>query len=292
MKPPDGPNAVNRRDFLEKGMWGALLFYASLSSLNIVANTAGAETVVPKQLVLNPHWWKLVYAAMAMLFEIPYLEAAREASESDAEVFRHIAGLGSELNWGTRVVPVRQAIHPETEILPYQEFEELLMRTEVRGVGECWCRSTFKNCDRPTNTCIYLAFPGNRLNLIDRGHVARVTREEIREVIERAEDAGLVHELIRVGDDDTYYVICNCCPCCCAGLRGLVEFGNRMVTKSEFIPEINEYCNACGACLDRCHFSARTIEDGRARVDPEKCFGCGLCCTGCPKDATFLVERA
>jgi len=289
---------LDRREFLQQGMWGILLAYASVSSLNLFANSGevfAQEVIVPKALVMNPHWWKRVFGVVMMLCEIPYLEYAlsdeSDEKKRDGEFFKNVGMLGKSVNWGTRIVPIREAVHQETEILPYQEFEELLMRTEVAHIGECWCRTTFKNCDRPTNTCIILSSPGNRLNLVEMEYMSRVSREEIRAVIDRAEEAGLVHELVRVGDEDTYYVICNCCPCCCVGLRGLIEFGNEMVVKSEFVPEVNANCTGCGRCLKRCYFSARTIKNGMAVVDTERCMGCGLCCTGCQNDASFLVKR-
>ena len=287
---------LDRREFMKRTMWSALLAWASVNSFSyFTSGVAAAENaaVVPKELVFNPDWWKKLYAFMMGITEVSILEATRETVKTgtDEEMFRRIGILGKELNWGTRVIPIREAINPQTEILPYQEFEELLMRSSVSGIGQCWCRSTFKRCNAPTDTCIHLAFGEYRPGLIDRGHVSKVSRDEIRKVIRRAEDAGLVHELIRVGDDDSYYVVCNCCPCCCVGLRGLIEFGNKMVVKSEFVPAVSSKCTGCGKCLTRCHFSARKIEGGRAIVDQTKCLGCGLCSTSCPQSATFLIKR-
>jgi len=289
----ENETGFTRREFVEMGMWGTLMLYAGAAGLSSLVETPALaqHMAAPKELALNPYWWNRVFAYVMAMCEIPYLEFELEPGKNDEEFFGKVNLLMEKINWGTRVVPIGKAIHPKTEILPYQEFEEVLMRSEVQGIGECWCRTTFKNCDRPTNTCILLGFPGNRLDLENKGHVAKVSRDEIRAVIKRAEEAGLVHELIRAGDDDTYYVICNCCPCCCAGLRGLVEFGNKGVIHSEFIPQTNDNCEGCGTCLGRCYFNARTLADGKIVVDPEKCLGCGLCCTGCPNEANFLVKR-
>jgi ferredoxin len=294
----DTENELTRRGFLSHGMWGALLAYASLRGLKLAAGEGTAlaadAPIAPEKLAYNPHWWKIVFAFSMLFNEVPFLEFVREGEPRDtrdATFFHYVRKLGERVNWGSRVVPVRRAIHPKTEILPYQEFEELLMRSEVTGVGTCWCRSTFKNCDAPRDTCIHLGMPGNRLDLMHRGEVSKVSRDEIRDVIRRAEEHGLVHELIRAGDEDTYYVICNCCTCCCASLRGLVQFGNKLAIASEFAPEVNSNCTGCGVCVKRCPFGARAIVNRRAVVDATKCLGCGLCATGCPNEATFLVKR-
>lgn len=297
------PPKLTRRDFVKQSMWTALLAWASFNSLDLLfppseamALGAAAAPVVPRELLFNPNWWKSLNAFLMGIVEIPILEDSLAASKNkggDEYFFAKIGMLGEKLDWGTRIVPVRKAIRPDIEILPIQEFEEILCRSKVRGIGKCWCRSTFKNCDRPTDTCIYLSFGEHLPDLLEReGHIAKISREEARDVIRRAEEAGLVHELIRAGGENSYYVICNCCPCCCAGLRGLIEFGNRMVIKSDFHSEVNGECVGCGACLKRCHFSARRIEGGKCAVDPEKCFGCGLCATGCRYEGTFLVKRA
>ncbi|MEW5947681.1 MAG: 4Fe-4S binding protein [bacterium] len=290
-----------RRDFMKQSMWTALLAWASLNSLDLLVSptkalAVGIESpVVPKELIFNPNWWKALYAWMMAINEIPLLEDGLATSKEKGDLkylFDKIRVMGETLNWGTKIVPVQKSIHPKVEILPIHSFEEILRRTRVAGIGECWCRTTFKNCDRPTNTCILLSFGDHLPSLLERDeHVAKVSIEEIREVIRRAEDVGLVHELIRCGDEETFYVICNCCPCCCVGLRGLIEFGNRLVVKADFIAEINDNCNGCGECLERCYFSARTIENGRCVVNMEKCMGCGLCATRCPYEGTFLVKR-
>jgi ferredoxin len=292
---------LSRREFLADTMWGAILALASMSSLAAMAAPSKAlaeeasASIVPKELLFNPNWWKSLNALLMGIVEVPILNDAVKTNggRGDAYTFAKIRMLGEKLNWGTRIVPIGKAIRPDITIIPIQDFEELLCRAKVRGIGQCWCRTTFKNCNRPTDTCIYLSFGEYLPDLLERdGHIAKVSRQEIREVIQRAEDAGLVHELIRAGDDESFYVICNCCPCCCAGLRGLIEFGNNMVVKSDFLSEVNDNCIGCGTCLKRCHFSARTVEGGRCIVETEKCFGCGLCATGCPNRGTFLIKKS
>ncbi len=42
-------------------------------------------------------------------------------------------------------------------------------------------------------------------------------------------------------------------------------------------------CVGLGSCQKACKFDAIAVEDGLARILPEKCTGCGLCVAECPK---------
>jgi len=45
---------------------------------------------------------------------------------------------------------------------------------------------------------------------------------------------------------------------------------------------IEDYCEGCGNCVERCGQSALRIEDGHAAVDMDKCVLCGYCAKVCP----------
>jgi NAD-dependent dihydropyrimidine dehydrogenase PreA subunit len=49
-------------------------------------------------------------------------------------------------------------------------------------------------------------------------------------------------------------------------------------------------CSACGACMDRCHFGALSVNE-TAEVDPEKCLGCGLCNMVCPTESLSMKRK-
>ncbi|MTI66704.1 MAG: Fe-S cluster domain-containing protein [Firmicutes bacterium] len=48
-------------------------------------------------------------------------------------------------------------------------------------------------------------------------------------------------------------------------------------------------CLGLGTCVDACNFDAIYIEDGIAKIDPEKCTSCGACLETCPKDVIGWV---
>lgn len=48
-------------------------------------------------------------------------------------------------------------------------------------------------------------------------------------------------------------------------------------------------CVGMGSCLKVCQFGAIVVEDGLARILPEKCTGCGQCAIECPKAIIKMI---
>ncbi len=44
---------------------------------------------------------------------------------------------------------------------------------------------------------------------------------------------------------------------------------------------IGDWCTGCGACVKRCGEHALRLENGKVRVDPDRCIFCGYCATVC-----------
>ena len=49
-----------------------------------------------------------------------------------------------------------------------------------------------------------------------------------------------------------------------------------------------EKCEGCGDCVDVCPTEAITLEDGKAVVNEEECADCGACEPVCPTEAITL----
>ena len=86
-------------------------------------------------------------------------------------------------------------------------------------------------------------------------------------------------------------VICNCDDRICLPNRAHQLVGGVLVPGPDVIDFGVDSCVGCGRCVDRCHFDANRLLDGKIATDPEKCYGCGLCVSTCPSEARRLVVR-
>ncbi|TFF93325.1 MAG: 4Fe-4S dicluster domain-containing protein [Promethearchaeota archaeon] len=209
--------------------------------------------------------------------------------------------VGSQIfkgRWGSKVVPLNVNFMPETKFLPTEEIMSIIERSGVVGVAWCYCRTRAlqrgeKTCDHPLYTCIHVGLGKSLYDIPSKSmNLKKVSKEEIKELLYDAEQRGLVHQIIFFGNPQFYYVICNCCPCCCEVMKNFLHSGSPQMVKSEFIAVTDpNKCIDCGKCEQWCYFGARTMKKGKLNFDPVKCFGCGVCVPKCPKSAIGLVRK-
>jgi ferredoxin len=192
-----------------------------------------------------------------------------------------------------RVIPVEQSIEADIELMPYERASDLLESAKSFAVRECICRKQKaligEPCDFPRFNC--LSFAPVEGAFAKEPHVRPISREEASDILREAEGAGLVHNVYN--QQEGIYFMCNCCPCCCGIMRGMVEFGQaHALAHSDFYAVVDaDACTGCEACVDRCHFGALSIPEDVCVVDHLRCMGCGLCVSECTSDALMLVRR-
>ncbi len=200
--------------------------------------------------------------------------------------------------WGGRVVPLNKNINFDSRFVPSQEILEILARSNVAGIGWCYCRSVQRkygdpNCDHPLYTCIHLSFGKSLYEIPYKSYnLKKVPKKKIMELLEECDKRGLVHQLIYFPNPQFYYLICNCCPCCCVVLNKFLSNGSPQMIKSDFVAKIDlNKCLNCGECNEWCYFGARTTKDGKLQFNSIRCFGCGICVSKCPNNAIILIKK-
>ena len=192
---------------------------------------------------------------------------------------------------------------PREQVLVYEDALKLVEAASIALHIQCSCREAVRKCDCPLDVCIAIGEGalGGHLEgapVRDERHTVglprarRLSIDEAVRILDRAEEAGLVHTTLNVQQDSWF--ICNCCSHACFLLRGATELDiPHAVAPSSFWSVIDkEDCNGCGACEAACHLSAIKLVDGKlAEVDYERCLGCGVCVRSCPTEAIRLEKR-
>ncbi|MFX0022816.1 MAG: hypothetical protein ACFE9S_10840 [Candidatus Hermodarchaeota archaeon] len=200
--------------------------------------------------------------------------------------------------WGGRVVPLGRNISLESKFISTQEIMEIIERSNIVGISWCYCRSVQRkynkpNCHHPLFSCIHLGFGKSLYEIPYKSYnLKKVSKEEIENLLYECDQRGLVHQLIYFPSPQFYYIICNCCPCCCVVLNKFLKYGSPQIIKSDFIASTDlDKCVDCGTCEDWCHFGARKIVDHKIQFNPVRCFGCGVCVSKCSSQAIELIPK-
>jgi len=206
----------------------------------------------------------------------------------------HVKRGRADPNPESKVLPIPEANpEPISIILPFETAINVLEKARSFSLRDCECRITYKNCDKPLRTCLGLNEFSDEL--VERGVAEKISLEEAKKVLHLANEHGLVHQAIYTDWlKGEVFDICSCCSCCCMYLRTVINYAvKHHVAKSGLIAKVDsEKCNGCGTCLERCIFNARKLENGKSFVVKENCYGCGLCTTTCPTEASKLVPAS
>jgi Pyruvate/2-oxoacid:ferredoxin oxidoreductase delta subunit len=198
-------------------------------------------------------------------------------------------------DWRTGItIPVKIEIKAEHKVLNLDKAISYLDKAKNIYKLDCICRTMLGKCDSPLDTCIGWDSikPLIDSDIYKNQNAREITKEEAIETLKKSSKAGLVHMAYAMMDDQVNR-ICSCCSCCCAVFSSVLKykmFPGLIISDSTTTTDDN-LCDNCGACIERCHFKARSIEGNKLEVHKDICFGCGLCVPSCSKEAISLVEK-
>ena len=191
-----------------------------------------------------------------------------------------------------RVVTVEQEIPTDVTVHPYDKVSTYIDEADCIAVSVCYCRHHGEllnhPCDKPKDVCMTLG-PYAKY-VAERGFGRLISKEEAKQVLDRSEEAGLIHCSSNTGGYVSF--ICNCCECHCGIIRSIKSGIIPMGAVSSFIVMVDEHeCSGCGSCVDRCQMEALSLNGDAVVRKAERCIGCGLCVSVCPTGALKLQLR-
>jgi ferredoxin len=192
-----------------------------------------------------------------------------------------------------RTIPVGRSVETTLEVLSYESAEELVKAQSKIRLLPCICRREHRmvgeGCDKPEESC--LVFGMGAYYYERRGIGRDIDVEECLQVLQRADEAGLV---LQPNNAQKLNNLCCCCGCCCQVLIYLNRHPKpAQVVSTPFIVAADpETCVGCGVCVDRCQMNALSLDDDDLVVlDTDRCIGCGLCVSTCPSESLTLVRK-
>lgn len=171
-----------------------------------------------------------------------------------------------------RVIPIEQAIDGETRRASYEEVSKYLNENDIFTVSDCSCRTARRvmgeGCGHlAEDMCIQMGHAAEYYIRTGRGR--QITREEAFEIIKRAEENGLMHQIPNLDGSGKTHAICNCCGCSCLALRTASMFKNVDMVRSNYVSKVNkEKCVACGECVVNCPVNALKLGQKLCSVKP------------------------
>jgi len=179
------------------------------------------------------------------------------------------------------------------QIIPYPVARNIVLTASPKITAyECGCRHARPNSCKPTQVCMFIGEPFAAFMLEHHPRESRALSQiEALELLKSEHERGHIHTAwFKNVMLDRFYVLCNCCKCCCGGLEMVVRHGIPMMSSSGYVAKVDAaLCVACGTCTDTCPFGALSVENSPA-VTWDKCMGCGVCVDQCPNGARSLMR--
>lgn len=191
-----------------------------------------------------------------------------------------------------RVIPIEQAIDGESRRVSYEEISKHIEEHDLFSVSNCSCRTAREvmgeGCGHlKEDMCIQMGHAAEYYIRTGRGR--QVEKPEVYDILRRAEENGLMHEIPNLDGDGKTHAICNCCGCGCLSLRTAEMFLNADMVRSNYVSQVDrEKCVACGQCVENCPVNALQLGQ---KVESTKPFVKELLREETPRDTDWTSEH-
>jgi Fe-S-cluster-containing hydrogenase component 2 len=243
----------------------------------------------------NKHYSKAQFSIG--MYELQAMNLTREFQsnfeEYGEEVFNKI--FSTKKTSQLRTIPIRKGINHERYVGSYDDAREIINKTDEKiAVIRCICRHgqdlLGESCKHSEirDTCIL--FEDIARFAIGSGQARVVSKEEVLEILDQAENSGFV---LQPENNQKPHFICCCCGCCCHVLKTVKKFPRPVeYYHSNYYAKVDtDLCDMCWECMDKCALEALSMENDGTTVDLDRCIGCGVCAAACPAGAIALHAK-
>ena len=158
---------------------------------------------------------------------------------------------------GMHVIPVEKAIPAKNESASIEHISHWLEKYDGHfSVGYCSCRNARRlfgqgSGEIQEDCCIGLGDFADYL--VETGKGRYITKEEVLQICQRAEENGYVHQVTNIDGSDKIFGLCNCDIGVCFALRTSQYFNTPNMSASAYRAHVDkDNCVACGKCVEVC----------------------------------------
>lgn len=241
-------------------------------------------------------------ATVTYLKVLKYLVSALNSTVFRTHISETYHGKVLRLADAEKIIKINRDIELKNleQLLPYQHARDLILKNPNNiAVYECPCRAQQMSPCKPTEVCLVIGDPFvDLLRVFQPFRSRRITPDEALQILRQEDELGHLHTAwFKHTMLDRFYAICNCCSCCCLGMKFMTEYGIKMLQPSGYRATIGDECLGCGGCISYCQFGALKMSqiqhDGATRrrcsVLSKSCFGCGVCEGKCSTGAIRML---
>lgn len=240
---------------------------------------------------------------LAEMIEI-YTQEINEMSQGGAETDIYHAKVVKLMDAIKLVTQSKDLELPLPEqVVPWKVAKDVILQNpESIAVGPCGCRLNSDNpcIEYPMDVCLMVGDPAADFISNLNPKFRQITQDEAVNILEEAHKRGDVHcAYFKREIANRFFAICNCCSCCCMGVKmwnliggipGAKASGDLVfLVPSGYVAEVDEdVCVGCGTCAELNNFNCITMVDDRPVINTDNCMGCGGCEGVCPESAISL----
>ena len=174
---------------------------------------------------------------------------------------------------GMHVIPVENAINMENNSSSFEHISYWLDKYDGKyAASPCSCRKSRKTYDEgcgddPEGWCIAVGDMADYVVETNKGG-RYITKEEVLEILKKAEDNGFVHQITNIDGEEKIFAICNCNINVCYALRTSQLFNTPNISRSAYVAHVvKDNCVACGRCVEVCPAGAATLGQKLCKKD-------------------------